>query len=215
MATRLASIEAAKQIIAAKQTAKATGTTLTTKQAVAQIIPIKTTTAAAVAIPATIDFSKVDASGTQKALDVFKAVDKQIATNIFGDNPLETGTKIRDVLTGTILGGITATELGFAGLEAALGGSTAAGAAAGGSGIAASGLGAGTGAAAGAAATTIGAGTTAAIVGGTTTAAVLGSQAIQTGGQIGLGAMALDALKNPYVVAAIAGLAALIFLRKK
>jgi hypothetical protein len=89
-------------------------------------------------------------------------------------------------------------------------GSGAAISAAGGSGAVVAGAGA-----AGAGAAGAGAATTGLIVGGSTTAAILGTQAIKTAGTVGIGAMALDALKNPMVVIAVGGIAAMLLLRKK
>jgi hypothetical protein len=91
----------------------------------------------------------------------------------------------------------------------------AGGAAAAGAGAAT--VGGGAAAAAGAGAATVGGGAAATglIVGGSTTAAVLGTQAIKTAGTVGIGAMALDALKNPMVVIAVGGIAAILLLRKK
>jgi len=50
---------------------------------------------------------------------------------------------------------------------------------------------------------------------GVSSAAFLGKEAIESGTTLGLGAMAFEALKNPYVVLAIAGIVALVFFRKK
>jgi hypothetical protein len=84
-----------------------------------------------------------------------------------------------------------------------------------GGGAAAAGAGAAGAGAAGAGAAGAGAAGAGAAVAGGIAAGEIGSAAIGAGSTLGLGAMALEALKNPYVVAAIAGIVILFLWRGK